>query len=40
MDEEQYRADIEAIRHELEAIWEEINILQGVDPEKVGEPDG
>ena len=40
MSEEQYKADMDAIRHELEAIWEEINILQGVDPAKVGEPNG
>ena len=40
MDEEQYKADMDAIRHELEAIWEEINILQGIDPAKVGEPNG
>ena len=39
MDLEQYEADMDAIRHEPEAIWEEINILQGKDPAKVGEPD-
>ena len=37
---EQHDADIEAIRHELEAVWEAINELQGIDPAKVGEPDG
>ena len=40
MDREQYEADMEAIRHELEAVWEAINELQGIDPAKVGEPDG
>ena len=35
---EQYAADMEAIRHELSCIWNEINKLQGVDPVKVGEP--
>ena len=35
---EQHEADDEAIRHELEELWEVIDILQGVDPEKVGEP--
>ena len=38
MDREQYEADMEAIRHELEAVWEAINELQGIDPAKVGEP--
>jgi len=28
----------EATVNELELIWESINELQGVDPEKVGEP--
>lgn len=37
---EQHDADVEAIRHELEAVWEAINELQGIDPAKVGEPDG
>ena len=37
---EQYNADTEAIRHELEAVWEAINELQGIDPAKAGEPDG
>jgi Asp-tRNA(Asn)/Glu-tRNA(Gln) amidotransferase C subunit len=37
---DQHDADIEAIRHELEAVWEAINELQGIDPAKVGEPDG
>ena len=36
---DQYKADMEAIRHELETIWEAINELQGVDPERAGEPD-
>ena len=36
---EQLDADIEAIRHELETIWEAINELQGIDPERAGEPD-
>ena len=35
---EQYIADMEAIRHELETAWEAINELQGVDPSKAGEP--
>jgi len=35
---EQYHADVEAIRHELETIWEAINELQGIDPERAGEP--
>lgn len=35
---EQQEADDEAIRHELEELWEVINIMQGEDPEKVGEP--
>lgn len=35
---EQHEADDEAVRHELEELWEVINIMQGVDPEKVGEP--
>jgi len=38
MDEEQYEADMKAIQHELEAVWEAINELQGVDPAKAGEP--
>lgn len=38
MDREQYEADMEAIRHELEAVWEAINELQGIDPAKAGEP--
>ena len=37
---EQYIADMKAIRHELETIWEAINELQGIDPERAGEPDG
>ena len=37
---DQYKSDMEAIRHELEAVWEAINELQGIDPAKVGEPDG
>ena len=37
---EQHDADMEAIRHELEAVWEAINELQGIDPAKAGEPDG
>lgn len=36
---EQYNADMEAIRHELEAVWEAINELQGIDPAKAGEPE-
>ena len=36
---EQYEADMEAIRHELEAVWEAVNELQGIDPERAGEPD-
>ena len=35
---EQYNADMEAIRHELEAIWEAINELQGIDPGDAGKP--
>lgn len=27
-----------ATKHELEQVWESINVLEGVDPEKVGEP--
>lgn len=38
MDIEQYEADMEAIRHEFETVWEAINVLQGIDPEKAGEP--
>lgn len=37
--EEDYEADMEAIRHEFETVWEAINELQGIDPAKVGEPD-
>jgi hypothetical protein len=37
---EKFEADSEAVRHELEAVWEAINELQGIDPAKVGEPDG
>ena len=37
---DQYKSDMEAVRHELEAVWEAINELQGIDPAKVGEPDG
>lgn len=36
---EQYVSDMEAIRHELEILWEAINELQGIDPEKAGEPE-
>lgn len=36
--EEQYQADMEAIRHELETVWDAINILQGIEPEKAGDP--
>ena len=36
---DQYKSDMEAIRHELEAVWEAINELQGIDPERAGEPD-
>ena len=35
----QYSEDMEAIRHELETVWEAINELQGIDPERAGEPD-
>ena len=38
MDIEQYEADMEAIRHEFETVWEAINVLQGIDPAKAGEP--
>ena len=38
-EKEQREADVEAIRHELETVWEAINELQGVDPERIGEPD-
>ena len=38
MDNEQYNADMDAIRHELEAVWEAINELQGIDPAEAGEP--
>ena len=34
----QYLADMEAIRHELETVWEAINELQGIDPARAGEP--
>lgn len=27
-----------ATTHELAQVWESINVLEGVDPEKVGEP--
>ena len=27
-----------ATKHELEQVWESINVLEGVYPEKVGEP--
>ena len=40
MSEEQYKADMDAIQHELETVWEAINELQGVDPAKAGEPNG
>ena len=36
--DDQYQADMEAIRHELEAVWEAINELQGIDPGDVGKP--
>lgn len=36
--EADYEADMEAIRHEFETIWEAINELQGIDPERAGEP--
>ena len=36
--DEQYQADMEAIRHELEAVWEAINDLQGIDPGEAGKP--
>lgn len=32
-------SNMKAITHELEIAWEAINELQGVDPEKAGEPD-
>ena len=35
---DRHKADMEAIRHELEAVWEAINELQGIDPERAGEP--
>lgn len=38
MDNEQYKADMDAIRHELEAVWEAINELQGIDPANAGKP--
>lgn len=38
MDNDQYKADMDAIRHELEAIWEAINLLQGIEPAEAGEP--
>ena len=38
MSEEQYKADMDAIRHELETLWEAVNELQGIDPAKAGEP--
>ena len=34
----QYNADMEAIRHELETVWEAVNELQGIDPARAGEP--
>ena len=27
-----------AVTHELEQVWESVNVLEGVDPSKVGEP--
>lgn len=36
--DEQYTADMEAIRHEFEEVWEAVNELQGIDPAKAGEP--
>lgn len=33
-------SNMKAITHELEIIWEAINELQGIDPEKAGEPNG
>ena len=28
----------QAVTHELAQVWESVNILEGVDPSKVGEP--
>lgn len=36
--DDQYKADMEAIRHELETVWEAINELQGIDPGDAGKP--
>ena len=32
-------SNMKAVEHELEVAWEIINELQGIDPEKAGEPD-
>lgn len=34
----QYEADMDAIEHEFEGVWESLNSLEGIDPEKAGEP--
>lgn len=28
----------QAVTHELAQVWESVNVLEGVDPSKVGEP--
>ena len=35
----QYQADMDAIEHEFEQVWESVNTLEGKDPGKAGEPD-
>lgn len=35
---EQHENDDDAIENEFELVWDSINELQGVDPEKIGEP--
>ena len=37
---EKIESNLKAIEHELEIVWESINELQGIDPEKAGEPNG
>lgn len=35
---EQHEADDDAIESEFNLVWNEIEILQGVDPETIGQP--
>ena len=37
---ETLESNMKAVEHELEIAWDAINELQGVDPAKVGEPNG